>query len=154
MSSINPQPTADATGSEPQTTVRCFYEALSTGDTSLLDGTLATDWEAIPALRTGPGPDGWKASIAHLRSVFADLSVAIEDVLVAGDRVAVRSVSRGIHSGEIFGVAATGRLIEFRASDVHQLRDGRIARTWHLEDYFGMAMQLGLTLSRELPSAT
>lgn len=147
MSAINPQRTVNANRSEPETTVRRFYEALSTGDATLVDDALATDWEAIPALRTGPGADGWKASIAHLRSVFADLSVTIEDVLVSDDRVAVRSVSRGIHSGELLGVPPTRRLIEFRASDVHRLKDGRIVQTWHLEDYFGIAMQLGLTLS-------
>ncbi len=147
MSAINQQHVGQATGADPETTVRRFYEALSTGEGTLVDEVLATDWEAIPALRTGPGPDGWKASIAHLRSVFAELRVTIEDVLVSGDRVAVRSVTRGIHSGELLGVSATGRPIEFRASDAHRLKDGRIVQTWHLEDYFGIAMQLGLTLS-------
>lgn len=136
-----------ATASDPETTVRRFYDALSTGDTSLVDEALAPEWEAIPALGTGPGAEGWKASIAYLRGVFAELSVMIEDVLVSGDRVAVRSVSRGIHSGELLGVPATGRLIEFRASDVHRLNDGQIVQTWHLEDYFGIAMQLGLAFS-------
>ncbi|HEY0718803.1 MAG TPA: ester cyclase [Streptosporangiaceae bacterium] len=132
---------------EAETTVRRFYEALSTGDTTLIDQALAPGWEAVPALRTGPGPAGWKASIAHLRGVFAGLAVTIEDVVVSGDTVAVRSVSRGVHTGELLGVPGTGRQIEFRASDFHHLVDGRIARTWHLEDYFGIAAQLGLKFS-------
>jgi steroid delta-isomerase-like uncharacterized protein len=134
---------------EAEAAVRRFYEGLTTGDTSVLDEALAPEWEAIPAMRT-PGPDGWKASIGHLRSVFSDLKVTIEDVIVSGDgkRVAVRSVIRGVHAGELLGVPATGREIEFRASDVHRLEDGRIAATWHLEDYFGIATQLGLTFSR------
>jgi predicted ester cyclase len=128
-----------------RTAVRNFYEALYTGELSLLDSALATDWAAIPALRTGAGPDGWKASIAHLRTVFSDLTGTIEDLLVDGDRVAARTVSRGTHTGELLGVAGTGRPVEFRASDVHRIEAGRIVQTWHLEDYFGIASQLGLT---------
>lgn len=132
---------------EAEAIVRRFYEPLSTGDTSVIDETLAPDWEAIPAMRTGPGADGWKASIAHLRGVFTDLTTTIEDVVVSGDLVAVRSVSRGVHAGELLGVPGTGRQIEFRASDFHRLENGRIVRTWHLEDYFGIATQLGLKFS-------
>lgn len=135
------------TTSEAESTVRRFYEALTTGETDLVDQALAPEWEAVPALRTGTGAEGWKASIAHLRGVFTGLSVTIEDVVVSGDRVAVRSVCRGIHTGTLLGVAGTGREVEFRASDVHRLENGRIVRTWHLEDYFGLATQLGLSFT-------
>jgi predicted ester cyclase len=135
---------------EAEATVRRFYEALTTGETSLLDQALAPAWQAIPALRAGGGPEGWKASIVHLRGVFTGLTVTIEDVSVSGggETVAVRSVNRGIHTGELLGVPGTGREIEFRASDFHRLAGGRIVKTWHLEDYFSIATQLGLTFSR------
>ncbi|WP_432924212.1 ester cyclase [Microbispora sp. CA-135349] len=128
--------------------VRRFYEALATGDTTLVDEALATGWEAVPAMRTGPGPDGWKKSIDHLRGVFSGLTVTIEHVVESGDMVAVRSVGRGVHAGELLGVEGTGREVEFRASDFHQVIGGRIVRTWHLEDYFGIAHQLGLEFTR------
>jgi predicted ester cyclase len=131
-----------------ETTVRRLYEALSTGDTTLIDEALADDWEAIPAMRTGGGPAGWKAAIAHLRGVFTDLTVTIEDIVVSGDRVAVRAITRGVHTGELLGVPGTGRPVEFRAADFHRLAGGRITATWHLEDYFGLAAQLGLTFSQ------
>jgi predicted ester cyclase len=127
-------------------------EALSTGDTTLADQALAPGWDAIPAMRTGAGPAGWKAAIAHLRAVFTDLTVTIEDVVVAGDRVAVRAVTRGVHTGELLGVPGTGGQVEFRAADFHRLVGGRIIQTWHLEDYFGLAGQLGLTFSPAGPT--
>ncbi|MFS4095073.1 ester cyclase [Streptomyces sp. AF1A] len=128
--------------------VRHFYEALSTGDSALVDEALAAAWEAVPPLRTGGGPEGWKASIAHLRGVFDDLTVEIQHVVVDGDMVAVRTLSRGKHTGELLGVEGTGREVEFRAADFHQVADGRIVRTWHLEDYFSIATQIGLEFTR------
>ncbi|QLJ02503.1 ester cyclase [Streptomyces sp. NEAU-sy36] len=128
--------------------VQRFYEALATGDTSLVDEALAPDWEAVPALRTGPGADGWKKSIEHLRGAFSGLTVTIADVVASDEMVAVRSVGRGVHVGKLLGVEGTGREVEFRASDFHQVVDGRIVRTWHLEDYFGIATQIGLEFTR------
>jgi predicted ester cyclase len=134
---------------ETEATVRKFYDALTTGDTTGVDEALAADWEAIPAMRTGGGPDGWKKSIAHLRGVFTGLATTIEEVIVSGDGklAAVRSVTRGVHTGELLGVPGTGREVEFRASDFHRLENGLIVQTWHLEDYFGLATQLGLKFS-------
>jgi len=134
-----------------QAVVRRFYEALNTGDLALIDKVLIPEWEAHPALRSGPGAEGWKASITHLRGIFTDLSVTIEDVVVSADgrTAAVRSVTRGTHVGELLGVSGTGRRIEIRAADFHRLVDGRIVQTWHLEDYFGVATQLGLTFIAE-----
>ena len=128
-------------------TVTRFYDALTTGDLALVDDVLAPDWEALPALRTGSGPAGWKASIEHLRRVFSGLTVTVEDVLVDGDRAAVRTVTRGVHTADLLGVPGTGNQVEFRACDMHRLQDGRIVQTWHLEDYFGIALQLGLTFT-------
>jgi predicted ester cyclase len=128
--------------------VRRFYQALATGDGALVDEALAPHWEAVPPLRTGGGPEGWKASIAHLRGVFGDLTVDIEHIVADGDMVAVRSVGRGKHTGRLLGVEGTGREVEFRAADFHQVLDGRIVRTWHLEDYFAIATQIGLEFTR------
>lgn len=126
-----------------ETVVRRFYESLATGDPALADETLADGWEAVPPLHTGSGPAGWRTTVEHFRAAFGELTVEIEDVVASGDRVAVRAVSRARHTGEMLGIAATGREVEIRAADFHQVTDGRIVRTWHLEDHFGLARQIG-----------
>jgi predicted ester cyclase len=128
------------------TAVRGFYDALATGDLSVLDTSLSADWEAIPALRV-PGPDGWKASITNLRNAFSDITVTIDKMIVDGDMVAVLGTTRATHTGELLGVPATGREITFRSSDMHRVENGRVVQSWHLEDYFGVAQQLGLKFS-------
>lgn len=137
---------SDTTTSEAATVVRQFYATLSTGDLTLVDTVLAPDWEAVPALSTD-GPEGWKATVNYLHAALSDLELVLEDVVVDGDRVAVSSTCRGVHTGELLGVAGTGRKVEFQAIDVHRLEHGRIVWSRHLEDHFSLALQLGLTFT-------
>ncbi|WP_410652232.1 ester cyclase [Amycolatopsis sp. cmx-4-54] len=137
---------SDTTMSEAATVIRRFYDTLSTGDLTLVDAVLAPGWEAVPALSID-GPEGWKATVTYLRTALSDLELVIEDVVVDGDRVAVSSTCRGVHTGELLGVAGTGRQVEFQAIDVHRLEHGRIVWSRHLEDHFGLAHQLGLTFT-------
>jgi steroid delta-isomerase-like uncharacterized protein len=133
---------------DAEATVLRFYEAMNTGDGSLLDEVLAPGWENTPpGPGQGAGPDGFKPVLAWLRGVFPDLTITHEDIVVSADgsRVAVRSVTCGTHSAEMLGVPATGRQVEFRAFDFHHLADGRITRSWHLEDFAGLRSQLGRT---------
>ena len=54
----------------------------------------------------------------------------------------VRIPVSGTHRGASRGHQLTGRRIEMRTTDVHQVRDGRIVVTWHLEDFVGLVAQL------------
>jgi predicted ester cyclase len=132
---------------DAEATVRRFYQALSTGDADLLDDILADDWEDIPLPPgTGPGRENFKSQgLAWVRTTFPDFVAVNQDIIVSADgsKVAVRSVSGGTQAGELFGIPATGKKVEFRAFDIHQLKDGVIVRTWHLEDFLGVAMELG-----------
>ena len=129
---------------DAEAAVRQFYTAMNTGDTSLLDEVLHPDWEDIP-LPPGisRGRENYKPVIGWLRGVLSGFTVTHEDIVVAGNRVAVRSVSRGRHTGEMLGIPATGRQVEFRAFDFHRLEDGQIVQSWHLEDFYDLLRQLG-----------
>lgn len=82
---------------EPEAAVRQFYRALSTGDAGLLDEILADDWEDAPLPPgTGPGRENYKAqALPWMRTIFPDLVITNEDVIVSADgsKVAVRSVA-------------------------------------------------------------
>jgi hypothetical protein len=49
---------------------------------------------------------------------------------------------RGVHTGEFFGIAPTGRETEVRTHDFHEIVDGRIARTHHMEDWLSWFQQV------------
>jgi predicted ester cyclase len=132
--------------------VHRLYEALNTGDERVVDdvvnNVLAPGWQNTPLPPGGsPGAKALRGTVAFLRAVFPDFTITHEDMVVTGDKVAVRSVSRGTHSGELLGIPATGRAVEYRAFDFHRLEGGRIVESWHLEDYFALLTQLGASFT-------
>jgi predicted ester cyclase len=131
------------TTSQPADVVRAFYEPFRTGDASIYAEILSETWVDLP-LGPGqePGPAGMPGQIALFRQAFPDYDVTNEDVIVAGDRVTVRNTVSGTHQGAFMGQAPTGRRVAIRTMDIHEVQDGRIARTWHLEDFAGLMAQL------------
>lgn len=128
--------------------VGTFYRAFS-GRPDLLAGVVTSDWEDIPlGPDQAPGPEGVVPVIDGISRAFADFSITVHD-LVDGrgedgnGKIAVRAEMRGRHIGEMFGVQATGRTISVPIHEFHDVRDGRLARTWHLEDWFGFLRQTG-----------
>jgi len=132
--------------------VRRLYEAMNTGDDTIVDdvvaNVLAPGWRNTP-LPPGvvAGSEGFRGTVAFVRGVFPDFTITHEDLVATGDKVAVRSVSRGTHSAELLGIPASGRTVEYRAFDFHRIADGRIAETWHLEDNFALLSQLGASFT-------
>ncbi len=78
--------------------VRAFYEPFRTGDTTPYGEILAHDWIDIPlAPGQQQGPAGMAAQIAVFRHAMPDYDVKHEDLVVGGDRVAVRNTVSGTH---------------------------------------------------------
>ncbi len=122
---------------------RQFYEILNTGDMDLLDRTLAPDWAEHPlAPGQAAGRNGYKPIVAFFRTAFPDVHFTLEDVIVAGNKVTVRTHVTGTHSGTFLGVPATGRAVTFRTIDIHHIEGEQITESWHIEDFFTLLQQL------------
>ena len=160
MSTPNPPDASAASGADARSDtgitaiVRAFYEPFRTGDTTIYREILADDWVDIPlAPGQAPGPSGMAAQIAAFRSAMPDYNVTHEDLIAGSDRVAVRNTVTGTHQGAFMGHEPTGRQIEMRTMDLHQIRDNRIVVTWHLEDFAGLMAQLTAPAESPVPVA-
>ena len=125
-----------------------FFEAFS-GKVELLDKVITDDWDDIPL---GPGQEpglaGARTLIEGFSKAFSDVRMVVEEIIDArGDdgngMVGVRARMHGVHTGELFGIAPTGRETELRTHDFHEIVDGRIARTHHMEDWLSWFQQVG-----------
>ncbi len=124
--------------------VETLYRAFSENNPDLVDSVLAADWDDIPlAPGQGPGPEGIKPIIRSLADAFPDVCIVIHNIVQAPGQVAVRAEITGTHLGEVFGIAATGKQVSFRLHEFHALENGRVVTTWHMEDWFGLFLQLG-----------
>ena len=124
------------------------YEAFN-GKPELFDGVLSEDWDDIP-LQPGqePGRAGAKFLVELLEKAFSDFRYVVEETIDArGDDgngiVGVRARMHGVHTGEFLGIAPTGRETEVRTHEFHEIVDGRIVRTHHMEDWLSWLLQIG-----------
>jgi predicted ester cyclase len=131
---------------EPQARaiVAPFYAALSAGaDVPALLGRATTpSWMSCGGNDDCRPLDSVVGSVTGLQKSVPDLKWEIKDVLVAGDRIIVRGEATGTPSGDFSGVAYGGKSFRIMSIDVHAIEGGKIARSYHLEDWRGAARQL------------
>ncbi len=89
------------------------------------------------------GVEGVKRFFEMFRDAFRDLEVSIDEIVSEEDRVAVATTVRGTHSGDLMGLAATGRRVSVTGVDIVRLEDGKIVEHRGLTDTVGLMRQLG-----------
>ncbi|BCU55570.1 ester cyclase [Enterobacter kobei] len=124
--------------------VETLYRAFTEKNPALVDTVLAPQWDDIPlAPDQGPGPEGIKPIIRGLGEAFPDVQIVIHDMIQEPGKIGVRAEISGTHQGEFFGIAPTGKKVSIRLHEFHTLSDGLVTTTWHMEDWFGLFLQLG-----------
>ncbi|NKB18962.1 MAG: polyketide cyclase [Alphaproteobacteria bacterium] len=71
-----------------------------------------------------------------------DLNWKVEEMIQAGNRVIVRGRATGTPKGPLFGVDGKGKSFTIMSIDIHTLERGKIAKTYHIEDWAGALRQL------------
>jgi steroid delta-isomerase-like uncharacterized protein len=80
--------------------------------------------------------------VDFIRAAFPDFTNRIEEIVSEGDRSFARLTYRGTHQGPLFGIAPTGRCVEYAGAALFRFRDGRIAEVWVLGDVHELLQQL------------
>ncbi len=123
-----------------------FYQALNAefakDSADLIRQATAPEWVSCRTNEICNTRDEVIAGVgARLKSV-PDLKWQIKDVLVSGNQVTVRGEATGTPAGEFFGAPHTGKSFKVMSIDVHTLQDGRMIRSYHIEDWMGVVRQL------------
>ena len=117
----------------------------NTGDERHARAALAagfTDRTLPPGRAQGvPGP---LAASRFVRTAIPDLRADAQQMIVAGDRVTVHYRFHGHFTGQWAGTQGRGQAIDFIATDIYRIADGRIADNWHIEDNLALMQQLSL----------
>ena len=73
-----------------------------------------------------------------------DWHTAINELIAEDDKVAARITMTGTHTGNFWGIPATGRRIEFTGIYIVRIANGKIVEHWGEEDGVSLLQQLGV----------
>ena len=95
------------------------------------------------------GIAGWKQFATAFLTAFPDgLRVTIDDLFVAGDKVAARWTAQGTHKGPLRGIPPTGNQVTWVGIAFYSLSHGKITEVWGLNDALGIMQQIGAIPSK------
>ena len=125
--------------------VRAFYDFWNTGDEALLQEAIAPSFtdHTLPSGRP-QGPEGPAFASRRFRAAVPDLKVAVEKMIVVGDYVTVHMNFTGHFTGTFGQTQGKGQAIEFIATDLLKVENGRVTDNWHIEDNLTLLQQMGV----------
>ncbi len=127
--------------------IRHLYKEIDKGNETVVDEAFAAnfvDHGSPPGAESPPGPAGVKLGFRRSAAAFEDSEHIIEDIFAAGDKVVVRILGRGRHTGEYQGAPPTGKQVTERGIAIYRIARGKIVEEWSQSDRLGFLRQLGL----------
>jgi predicted ester cyclase len=125
--------------------IDAFVSAINDSDETALRSILHDDFvdhSANPG--QAPGRDAFiNEKLDQLRTSFPDFVLGVEEVPVAGQRIAFRWKLTGLNGGRFAGQDATGKRVDFEGMNIEHVQDGRITDHWSIHDALALFNQLG-----------
>jgi|tagenome__1003787_1003787.scaffolds.fasta_scaffold20664449_1 steroid delta-isomerase-like uncharacterized protein len=117
---------------EMDSAVRRFFEDVwNAGEVSAVGAFLGEGFVSHNTMDVViEGADQYAAAVLGYRRAVPDLVVTLEDVLVDGDRVAVRGVDRGTHVGDLMGIPGSGRTFTAGWIEIFRIDGGKAVEGW------------------------
>jgi steroid delta-isomerase-like uncharacterized protein len=92
----------------------------------------------------GRGPESEKKRVTHYRNAFPDMRLTIEDTIAEGETVVARWSCRGRHTGELNGIAPTGKQFAISGVTIARFANGKVVEGYVNWDALGLMQQLGV----------
>ena len=123
---------------------RAFEEIMNHGNVATINELFASGFIGHDTSGGTFGRAEFRDGVLAMLSAFSDRQVEIADQVVAGDKVATRWQSTGLHSGEFNGIPATGRRVSLTGISLDRIAGGTIVESWEVTDDAGLLRQLGV----------
>lgn len=123
-------------------------EMVQEGRIDLADQVLTPDVVIHVVGQDFHGIDQAKQVAQAFKSAFPDVSITHHEVLVEGDRGAIRWAAAGTHGGDYFGVPASGNRVSFSGIDWFHFQDGKLSEIWIDYDNARVTQQMAVAAQR------
>ena len=132
---------------DDKVTVQTFYDFLSNPGSedhaAALTEVVSEQWESIGDYSGYiKSREEFIGQLGGFAQLLPDLNWEVQEMIQQGDRVIVRGRATGTPNGPMFGVDGQGRSFDIMSIDIHTIEDGKIVRTYHIEDWAGALRQL------------
>ena len=88
--------------------------------------------------------EGLRQHIAVFEAGFPRYWLKAEDMLIDGDKVALRATFGGTHTGDLMGIPPTGKEIAGEGIFIYRIKGGKIVEFWEGLDQLTIMQQLGV----------
>jgi len=145
---------ADVTVPEPVEGLPAEYSAIAsfyqnaltvtegTTPTEVIDAAVADGFQSIN-IEGAEDEAALAGQLEYFWQLIPDLRWDIQEVIVSGDRVVVRSIASGSPKGEFFGMTLDGsKSFRIDTMDIHTMKDGKITKVHHVEGWATALQQL------------
>ena len=130
---------------ENKSIVRRYQEIYNNNDLDALSEVLAEDLltpKILPGMK--PGLEGARQVHATTLIGMPDWHTEINELIAEGDKVVARISMTGTHTGDFWGIPATGKRVEFTGIYIVRIVEGKIVEHWGEEDGVSLLQQLGV----------
>lgn len=139
--------TASSASAGDKETVGVFYDLLSNPGSSELAAEFQAvthdDWESIGNYSgDNKTREAFLGQMGGFAQLMPDLDWDVQAMHQDGNFITVRSRATGTPVAPFFGVDGEGRSFDILTIDIHELEDGKIVRTYHVEDWATALQQL------------
>ena len=140
--SCTKKPDVDMTVENNKLLVQRYFDEMNKGNRSYLDEYFGPNY-----IYHGSAGDldaeGFKAQHDMFLTAFSDIIASAEDIIAVGDKVVTRWKIRGTHSGELQGIAPTGKEVTITGIIITRVDNGKAVEEWEAFDQLGLMQQLG-----------
>lgn len=125
--------------------VRRYQEIYNSNDLERLTEVVSEDL-LTPKIMPGMKPSLEGGKQVHRTTLIGmpDWHTAINDLIAEEDKVVARITMTGTHTGDFWGIPATGKRVEFTGIYIVRIAGGKIVEHWGEEDGVSLLRQLGV----------
>lgn len=123
---------------------KAWDAAWDQGEVDALDALLSPDYHRMGSDSSTQSLTEFKASILATRSAFPDLVTTVDEIVVEGDRAAIRWHSTGNHEHSFLGVPATKRQVAVSGATFALFENDRIVEEYVTWDPRALLTALGI----------
>lgn len=126
---------------------RIIDEGFNKGELAVIDEVVSPEFREYENFfypGSPQGPAAIKTVIMAMRTGIPDIHYEIEELVSVEDKIWVRLMVTGTHTGVLMGHEPTGRGMTMQIMDQSRFVDGKLIEHWGVPDNLGMFTQLGI----------